>query len=151
MSRDQALALLMAAHDGGIPHFDTAPFYSWGAAEEVLGAFAAGKTDLTIVTKAGIAPPSKAARLIAKAPSVPAARRHNREEQCAPVCDQNSGVARGGDAVEPLDPRRCKRSGGRRQVHQCQQPQASLVAISIVGSIAHVELCAILASDAFKK
>lgn len=74
MSNDEAFALLMAAYDSGIRHFDTAPLYSWGAAEEVLGAFAAGKTDLTIVTKAGIAPPSKAARLFAKAPGARSAR-----------------------------------------------------------------------------
>ncbi len=74
MSREDAFALLSAAYESGIRHFDTAPLYSWGAAEDVLGAFVAGKSDLTIVTKAGIAPPTKAARLIAKAPGVPAAR-----------------------------------------------------------------------------
>lgn len=74
MRRDEALALLTAAYDVGIRHFDTAPLYGWGAAEELLGAFATGRSDLCIVTKAGIAPPSKLSRLIAKAPGVAAAR-----------------------------------------------------------------------------
>ncbi len=74
LARDEVLALLNAAYESGIRHFDTAPMYGWGAAEELLGAFAAGKPDLVIVTKAGIAPPSKLARLIAKAPGMPGAQ-----------------------------------------------------------------------------
>lgn len=74
MRQDEALALLAAAYESGIRHFDTAPLYGWGAAEDLLGAFGRGKLDLAIVTKVGIAPPSKVARLIAKAPGVPAAR-----------------------------------------------------------------------------
>lgn len=74
LSRDEVLMLLNAAYESGIRHFDTAPMYGWGAAEELLGAFAAGKPDLIIVTKAGIAPPSKLARLLAKAPGMPGAQ-----------------------------------------------------------------------------
>jgi len=74
LARSEALALLSAAYDSGIRHFDVAPLYGWGAAEELFGAFAAGKNDLTIVTKAGIAAPSKIERLIAKTPGLPAAR-----------------------------------------------------------------------------
>lgn len=74
MDRNEALALLSAAYDSGIRHFDVAPLYGWGAAEELFGAFAANKRDVAIVTKAGIAAPSKIQRLIAKAPGLPAAR-----------------------------------------------------------------------------
>lgn len=74
LARSEALALLSAAYDSGIRHFDVAPLYGWGAAEELFGAFSAGKSDLKIVTKAGIAAPSKVARLIAKAPGLPSAR-----------------------------------------------------------------------------
>lgn len=74
MDRREALAILAAAYESGIRHFDTAPLYCWGASEDLLGAFGVGKTDLTITTKAGITPPSRAARLISKAPGLPAAR-----------------------------------------------------------------------------
>ncbi len=62
-----ALALLETALDSGITHFDTAPLYLWGAAEPLLGRLAARRRDeMTIVTKAGMAPPSLAARLTAR-------------------------------------------------------------------------------------
>ncbi|MBC7769860.1 MAG: aldo/keto reductase, partial [Phycisphaerales bacterium] len=55
-SSAQAVALLNAAYESGVRHFDTAPIYGWGEGEESVGAFAAGKRDLTIVTKAGMSP-----------------------------------------------------------------------------------------------
>ncbi len=55
----ERLALLEAAFDAGIRHFDTAPYYGYGEAERLLGDFMAGKRDqLTVTTKYGIQPPS---------------------------------------------------------------------------------------------
>lgn len=65
-ARADALKLLNAAYEAGIRHFDTAPLYGWGEGEVTLGEFAAGKSELTLVTKVGLTPPSTAARLIAK-------------------------------------------------------------------------------------
>jgi len=59
-------ALLNVAYESGIRHFDTAPIYGWGEGETVMGAFAAERGDLTVVTKVGISPPSRGARLLAK-------------------------------------------------------------------------------------
>lgn len=51
------LRLLEAAFDQGIRHFDTAPLYGMGLAEEVLGRFARSRRgDITITTKFGLAP-----------------------------------------------------------------------------------------------
>jgi D-threo-aldose 1-dehydrogenase len=70
------------AFAAGIRHFDTAPLYGLGAAEAMVGKFAANKrADITIATKFGISPPSRSpwmgiakggARLAVKA--VPALR-----------------------------------------------------------------------------
>jgi aryl-alcohol dehydrogenase-like predicted oxidoreductase len=38
----------------GIRHFDTAPSYSWGQSEQVLGDVLAGARDVTVATKVGI-------------------------------------------------------------------------------------------------
>jgi aryl-alcohol dehydrogenase-like predicted oxidoreductase len=46
--------LIETALDVGIRHFDTAPAYSHGQSEEVLGAVLAGVSDATIATKVGI-------------------------------------------------------------------------------------------------
>lgn len=57
LNRRESLAILEAAVDAGITHFDTAPAYGYGQAESVLGELLArhpGK--LTITTKYGIAP-----------------------------------------------------------------------------------------------
>ncbi|MDA8375731.1 MAG: aldo/keto reductase [Planctomycetia bacterium] len=55
----ERLALLEAAFDAGIRHFDTAPSYGYGEAERLLGDFTRGKRDqLTITTKYGIEPPA---------------------------------------------------------------------------------------------
>lgn len=52
------LALLHAALDEGITHFDTARMYGLGQAESALGKFLAGRRhQLTVATKVGILPP----------------------------------------------------------------------------------------------
>lgn len=51
------LRLLEHAFDQGIRHFDTAPLYGMGLAEEVVGRFARGRRgEITITTKFGLAP-----------------------------------------------------------------------------------------------
>lgn len=58
ISRRQSLALLEAAFDAGIRHFDAAPSYGYGQAEDVLGdALRSRRQQVTITTKFGIAPP----------------------------------------------------------------------------------------------
>ncbi len=58
-SERERQALLGAAFDAGITHFDTAPYYGYGEAERILGRFAVDRRDqITITTKFGIAPPS---------------------------------------------------------------------------------------------
>ncbi len=47
-----ARAVVSAALDAGITHIDTAPSYAGGTAEEWLGQFLAGRTDVVISTKA---------------------------------------------------------------------------------------------------
>lgn len=62
-----ALAVLEAALDSGITHFDAARMYDHGRAEHVLGDLAARRRkDMVIVTKAGITPPSLAGRVLKK-------------------------------------------------------------------------------------
>jgi D-threo-aldose 1-dehydrogenase len=54
-SRKQSLAVLEAAFDAGIRHFDVAPLYGYGAAEGCLGEFLARHPgQLTVTTKYGI-------------------------------------------------------------------------------------------------
>lgn len=60
-SRREGLALLGAAYDAGIRHFDVARAYSSGDAEGVVGEFLAGgnrRESCTITTKFGLQPPS---------------------------------------------------------------------------------------------
>lgn len=60
MSRRESLAMLDAAYDAGIRHFDVAPMYGFGEAESCLGEFVAmHRADVTITTKFGIAPPKR--------------------------------------------------------------------------------------------
>ena len=55
----ERLALLEAAFDAGIRHFDTAPYYGYGEAERVLGDFISDKRDqVTITTKFGMQAPA---------------------------------------------------------------------------------------------
>jgi D-threo-aldose 1-dehydrogenase len=61
IGRKQSLHLMEAAFAAGIRHFDTAPLYGVGTAEAMVGAFAANKRrEITIATKFGIRPPSRA-------------------------------------------------------------------------------------------
>lgn len=58
-SRKQSLALLEHAFESGIRHFDVAPMYGYGAAEDCLGEFAANhRGEITLTTKFGIPAPS---------------------------------------------------------------------------------------------
>lgn len=61
-SRRSSLALLEAAFDSGIRHFDTAPLYGLGSAEDVVGQFLARhRGQVSIATKFGLpSPRSKA-------------------------------------------------------------------------------------------
>lgn len=66
------LRLLETALDQGIRHFDTAPLYGMGLAEELLGRFArAHREEITLTTKFGLFPPAIPAPL---RPVVPVAR-----------------------------------------------------------------------------
>ena len=52
--RDEAVATIRAALDAGIDWVDTAPFYGWGRAEELVGDAVHGRRDdVTILTKCG--------------------------------------------------------------------------------------------------
>jgi len=44
---------IQAALDGGVNWVDTAPFYGWGHAEEVVGRALAGRDDVLVFTKCG--------------------------------------------------------------------------------------------------
>jgi predicted oxidoreductase len=75
MGRAESLAVLEAAFDAGIRHFDVAPMYGYGQAEGALGEFLArhrGQAthdEVTITTKYGI-PPARRQGLISLARSV---------------------------------------------------------------------------------
>jgi D-threo-aldose 1-dehydrogenase len=70
MGRAESLAILEAAFDAGIRHFDVAPMYGYGQAESVAGEFLARHHgEITIATKYGI-PPAKRQGLISLARSV---------------------------------------------------------------------------------
>lgn len=60
LSRRESLAVLEAAFDTGIRHFDAAPMYGYGEAEGCLGEFLAHHSgDVTVTTKYGIPAPQK--------------------------------------------------------------------------------------------
>jgi D-threo-aldose 1-dehydrogenase len=60
LGRKESLAMLEAAYDAGIRHFDVAPMYGFGQAESCLGEFLARRrADVTVTTKFGIAPPKR--------------------------------------------------------------------------------------------
>jgi aryl-alcohol dehydrogenase-like predicted oxidoreductase len=75
MGRAESLAVLEAAFDAGIRHFDVAPMYGYGQAESCLGEFLArhrsqpARDEITITTKYGI-PPARRQGLIGLARSV---------------------------------------------------------------------------------
>jgi D-threo-aldose 1-dehydrogenase len=67
MGRRASLAILEAAYDAGIRHFDVAPMYGYGEAESCLGEFLQRHRDqITVTTKYGI-PPGKKSSLISAA------------------------------------------------------------------------------------
>lgn len=56
-------ALLATAAEHSLTHFDTAPYYGYGLAEEDLGVFLRGRRDaFTVATKVGLHPHGPAAR-----------------------------------------------------------------------------------------
>jgi D-threo-aldose 1-dehydrogenase len=72
MGRRASLAILDAAYDAGIRHFDVAPMYGYGEAESCLGEFIQRHPNqVTVTTKFGI-PPGKRSSLISAARRVAA-------------------------------------------------------------------------------
>jgi D-threo-aldose 1-dehydrogenase len=66
MGRRDSLAILEAAYDAGIRHFDVAPMYGYGEAERCLGEFLQRHRDqITVTTKYGIPPPKNSLLLSA--------------------------------------------------------------------------------------
>lgn len=64
LNRRQSLAMLEAAFDAGIRHFDVAPMYGYGEAESCLGDFLQRhRGDVTVTTKYGM-PPGKNSSII---------------------------------------------------------------------------------------
>lgn len=58
-SRARRLALLDAAWNFGITHFDTSPLYGYGLAEKDLGVFLRSRrSEATVATKVGLYPPA---------------------------------------------------------------------------------------------
>jgi D-threo-aldose 1-dehydrogenase len=58
MGRKESVAMLEAAFDAGIRHFDVAPMYGFGQAESCVGEFLGRhRADVTVTTKYGIPPP----------------------------------------------------------------------------------------------
>jgi D-threo-aldose 1-dehydrogenase len=54
----ESMALLEAAFEAGIRHFDTAPLYGAGASEKLLGDFVVrNQSEITVTTKFGLMPP----------------------------------------------------------------------------------------------
>jgi aryl-alcohol dehydrogenase-like predicted oxidoreductase len=70
MGRKKSVAMLEAAFDAGIRHFDVAPMYGFGQAESCVGEFLQRhRADVTVTTKYGI-PPAKNQGLIGVARSI---------------------------------------------------------------------------------
>jgi D-threo-aldose 1-dehydrogenase len=84
------LRLLETAFDLGVRHFDTAPLYGMGLAEEVLATFArCRRGDITITSKFGLLPPSIHPLL---RPALPIARTINRHV-CSQLSPQHQDMA----------------------------------------------------------
>jgi aryl-alcohol dehydrogenase-like predicted oxidoreductase len=94
----QNLRLVRAAYDSGIRHFDVAPLYGLGSAEDVLGrALRGNRSDVTVATKVGIArPTSSAVRSLIRVASGPlrqvirnlrATRSTERAAEAPPITD----------------------------------------------------------------
>lgn len=111
LSRRESLALLSAAWDAGVRHFDVAPLYGHGEAERVLGSFLAGRRDeATIVTKFGLEPTGNSKFLeIARAVARPLLRKvsAHRPPVAANTITGNTSSA---SVREPFDPREAERS-----------------------------------------
>lgn len=58
LTKTESLRLLAVAYEEGVRHFDTAPSYGYGEAEEVLGAFLRSRQDVTVATKFGLSLPA---------------------------------------------------------------------------------------------
>jgi D-threo-aldose 1-dehydrogenase len=70
MGRKESVAMLDAAFDAGIRHFDVAPMYGFGQAESCVGEFLQRhRADVTVTTKYGI-PSAKSQGLIGLARSI---------------------------------------------------------------------------------
>jgi D-threo-aldose 1-dehydrogenase len=70
MGRKDSIAMLDAAFDAGVRHFDVAPMYGFGQAESCVGEFLGRhRADVTVTTKYGI-PPAKHQGLIGLARSM---------------------------------------------------------------------------------
>jgi len=63
-STTQQARLLEAAADAGFSHYDTAPYYGFGTAEDVLGRLLARRRELTVTTKVGLYSPWRPARFL---------------------------------------------------------------------------------------
>lgn len=63
-STSRQAKLLDAAADAGFSHFDTAPYYGFGIAEDVLGRLLARRRELTVTTKVGLYAPWRPARFL---------------------------------------------------------------------------------------
>src|ERR1700722_13835950 len=81
LGRRESLAMLEAAYDAGLRHFDVAPMYGYGQAEGCLGEFLARhKGELTVTTKFGI-PPEESQSLKAAVRGLAPAGRQNRQRR----------------------------------------------------------------------
>src|SRR5580698_4297843 len=70
MDGKESLAMLEAAFDAGVRHFDVAPMYGFGQAEGCLGEFLGRhRAEVTVTTKYGI-PPAKNPGLMGLARSI---------------------------------------------------------------------------------
>lgn len=65
-SRKTREAVLHAALDAGITHFDTAPIYGFGNSERDLGRVLAGREGITIATKVGLRSPGHEGQSVAE-------------------------------------------------------------------------------------
>lgn len=91
--------LLETAFDLGVRHFDTAPLYGMGQAEEVLATFArCRRGDITITSKFGLLPPSIHPFL---RPALPIARTINRHV-CGQLSPQHQDMANRAIRALPL-------------------------------------------------
>ncbi len=124
LGRKESLAMLEAAFDAGIRHFDVAPMYGFGQAESCLGQFLGRhRAEVTVTTKYGI-PPAKnqgwiAAARAASRPVIKAIPGLKRGLKT--VAEQGGGAGRkselhgdGGAAIAGAEPARVANGPHRR-------------------------------------